>query len=192
MALGLHLSQRLTQSMVLAPQLQQSLAMLQAPTLELKALIEQELEQNPVLEEVAAPELELPEKPVTDLGDTADATATPDPAERADDLPDAPTDPDSEKNSDAIGDDFQAEFDKLVQMDQEWRDSVSQTSAPIRQSTEDEEKRQFMFDSLTAETSLAEFLMEQVRESDLNDEHRIIAELIVGNVDYYGYLKASV
>ena len=178
--------------MVLAPQLQQSLAMLQAPTLELKALIEQELEQNPVLEEVAAPELELPEKPVTDLGDTADATATPDPAERADDLPDAPTDPDSEKNSDAIGDDFQAEFDKLVQMDQEWRDSVSQTSAPIRQSTEDEEKRQFMFDSLTAETSLAEFLMEQVRESDLNDEHRIIAELIVGNVDDYGYLKASV
>jgi RNA polymerase sigma-54 factor len=192
MALGLHLSQRLTQSMVLAPQLQQSLAMLQAPTLELKALIEQELEQNPVLEEVAAPELELPEKPVMDLGDTADATATPDPAERADDLPDAPTDPDSEKNSDAIGDDFQAEFDKLVQMDQEWRDSVSQTSAPIRQSTEDEEKRQFMFDSLTAETSLAEFLMEQVRESDLNDEHRIIAELIVGNVDDYGYLKASV
>ena len=178
--------------MVLAPQLQQSLALLQAPTLELKALIEQELEQNPVLEEVAAPEIELPEKPVKDLGDTADATATPDPAERADDLPDAPADADSEKNSDAPGDDFQAEFDKLVQMDQEWRDSVSQTIAPIRQSTEDEEKRQFMFDSLTAETSLAEFLMEQVRESDLNDEQRATAELIIGNVDDYGYLKATV
>jgi len=84
MALGLQLSQRLTQSMVLAPQLQQSLALLQAPTLELKALIEQELEQNPVLEEVAAPELELPEKPVTDFADTADTLAPPDPAERAD------------------------------------------------------------------------------------------------------------
>jgi DNA-directed RNA polymerase specialized sigma54-like protein len=35
---------------VLAPQLQQSLALLQAPTLELKALVEQELQQNPVLE----------------------------------------------------------------------------------------------------------------------------------------------
>jgi RNA polymerase sigma-54 factor len=192
MALGLHLSQRLTQSMVLAPQLQQSLALLQAPTLELKALVEQELEQNPVLEEVAAPELELPETPVAEIGDTADATASPDPAERADDAPDAPADPDSEKNSDAPGDDFQAEFDKLVQIDQEWRDNVSRTNAPIRQSTEDEEKRQFMFDSLTAETSLAEFLMEQVRESDLNDEHRIIAELIIGNVDDYGYLKATV
>ena len=56
---GLQLSQRLTQSLVLAPQLQQSLALLQAPTLELKALVEQELEQNPVLEEIAEPETEL-------------------------------------------------------------------------------------------------------------------------------------
>ena len=49
MAQGLHLSQRLSMSQVLAPQLQQSLALLQAPTLELKALVEQELEQNPLL-----------------------------------------------------------------------------------------------------------------------------------------------
>jgi RNA polymerase sigma-54 factor len=189
MALGLQLSQRLTQSLVLAPQLQQSLALLHAPTLELKALIEQELEQNPVLEEVAAPELELPEKPAEDFADNTDAAAIPDPAERADD---APADPDAGKNSDTGADDFQAEFDKLVQMDQEWRDSVSQTNAPIRQSTEDEEKRQFMFDSLTAETSLAEFLMEQVRESDLTGDQRNTAELIIGNIDDYGYLKATV
>ena len=38
---GIHLSQRLVQSQVLAPQLQQSLALLQAPVLDLKALVEQ-------------------------------------------------------------------------------------------------------------------------------------------------------
>src|ERR1700744_3945911 len=48
---GLQLTQRLSQSLGLAPQLQQSLALLQAPTLELKALVEAELQQNPVLEE---------------------------------------------------------------------------------------------------------------------------------------------
>ncbi|HUB87741.1 MAG TPA: RNA polymerase sigma-54 factor, partial [Verrucomicrobiae bacterium] len=186
---GLQLSARLTQSMVLAPQLQQSLALLQAPTLELKALVEQELQQNPVLEEIASPELELPEKPGTDVGETSDATPSPDPAERLDDQPD---DSDSEKNADAPVDDFQAEFDKLVQLDQEWRDHFSQTNIPIRQSAEDEEKRQFMFDSLTVETSLAEFLMEQARESDLSEEQRPIAELIIGNIDDYGYLKATV
>jgi len=175
--------------MVLAPQLQQSLALLQAPTLELKALVEQELQQNPVLEEIASPELELPEKPGTDVGETSDATPSPDPAERLDDQPD---DSDSEKNADAPVDDFQAEFDKLVQLDQEWRDHFSQTNIPIRQSAEDEEKRQFMFDSLTVETSLAEFLMEQARESDLSEEQRPIAELIIGNIDDYGYLKATV
>ena len=55
MAQGLHLSQKMALSQVLAPQLQQSLALLQAPTLELKALVEQELQQNPVLEENATP-----------------------------------------------------------------------------------------------------------------------------------------
>ena len=49
MSAGLHLSQRLSQQMVLSPQLQQSLALLQAPVLELKAMVEQELQQNPVL-----------------------------------------------------------------------------------------------------------------------------------------------
>ena len=70
MAQGLQLSQRLTQSLVLAPQLQQSLALLQAPTLELKALVEQELQQNPVLEEVPEQETDLHEKSVD--GDEAD------------------------------------------------------------------------------------------------------------------------
>jgi RNA polymerase sigma-54 factor len=178
--------------MVLAPQLQQSLALLQAPTLELKALVEQELQQNPVLEEIASPELELPEIPLTELGDNSDATAKADPAERVDDTPDVPTEADLDKADAVPNDDFQEEFDKLVQMDQEWRDHFSQTNAPIRQTTEDEERRQFMFDSLTAGTSLAQTLMDQVRESDLNEEQRAIGELIIGNIDDYGYLKTPV
>src|SRR5258705_12725749 len=62
MAQGLQLSQRLTQSLVLAPQLQHSLALLQAPTLELKALVEQELQQNPVLEETTDAETEMQDR----------------------------------------------------------------------------------------------------------------------------------
>jgi RNA polymerase sigma-54 factor len=189
MVQGLQLSTRLTQSMVLAPQLQQSLALLQAPMLELKALVEQELQQNPVLEEVEGSELELPDKPVEDTGDTSDATAKLDPAERADD---APSDSDFDKADAAPADDFQEEFDKLVQLDQEWRDNFSQSNAPIRQSAEDEEKRQFMFDSLTVGTSFTQMLMDQARESDLTDEQRAIAELVIGNIDDYGYLKTTV
>src|SRR5450432_2526304 len=192
MVQGLQLSTRLTQSMVLAPQLQQSLALLQAPMLELKALVEQELQQNPVLEEVEGSEIELPDKPIKDTGETSDAAAAPDPSERVEE---SPVDSDFDKTDSAEAapaDDFQEEFDKLVQLDQEWRDNFSQTSSPIRQTTEDEERRQFMFDSLTVGISFTQMLMDQARESDLTDDQRAIAELVIGNIDEYGYLKATV
>src|SRR5579885_3345982 len=72
MSVGLQLSQRMTQSLVLAPQLQQSLALLQAPTLELKALVEQELQQNPVLEEAPAPEADQIEKIKAEDGESGE------------------------------------------------------------------------------------------------------------------------
>jgi RNA polymerase sigma-54 factor len=183
MAQGLQLSQRLTQSLVLAPQLQQSLALLQAPTLELKALVEQELQQNPVLEETAEPETEQQEPSDSDVPET------PDPAEPPEDVA---FDAAAEKSAADPVDDFQAEFDRLVQLDQEWRDHFAQTNLPSRASAEEEEKRQFMFDSLVAGTSLQEMLLEQVRESSLPPDQLPIAEMLIGNVDEYGYLKATI
>ncbi len=182
---GLQLSQRLTQSLVLAPQLQQSLALLQAPTLELKALVEAELQQNPVLEEVPDQEMDTGEKPPSDEDD---APAVADLAEPPEDMK---FDDATEKPSAEPVDDFQAEFEKLVQMDQEWRDQFSGANTAIRSTTEDEERRQFMFDSLTAEASLAQHLVEQVRDTDLNEEQQGIAELLIGNIDDYGYLMAT-
>lgn len=174
----------MTQSLVLAPQLQQSLALLQAPTMELKALVEEELQQNPVLEEVAEATPEMAERredgeTVTDLSD---------PTEPPEDVN---FDPATEKPAEPQ-DDFQAEFEHLSQLDQEWRDHYAQTSGPIRASAEDEERRQFMFDSLVAGTSLQEKLLEQVRDSELREDLWPIAELIIGNIDDYGYLKASI
>lgn len=175
---------------VLAPQLQQSLALLQAPTLELKALVEQELQQNPLLEEVQAEEQDQVDRPTSEA-DTQMVTK----AEAADPTEppaDVNFDPATEKpNSDPV-DDFQAEFERLTQLDQEWRDHFAETNIPMRSSPEDEEKRQFMFDSLASGTSLQEHLMEQLRLSELTEEQRPIAEMLIGNIDDYGYLKATV
>ena len=167
---GLQLSQRMTQSLVLAPQLQQSLALLQAPTLELKALVEQELQQNPVLEEVMDQDLDLREKnPDSDEADAPEVTDFAEPPE------DVKFDAATEKSEDPV-DDFQAEFEKLVQMDQDWRDHFSQTNVVNRASAEDEERREFMFNSLTVEASLAQHLMEQVRDTSLSEEDRAVAK----------------
>src|SRR3982751_2932976 len=103
MAQSLQLSKKMSLSQVLAPQLQQSLALLQAPTLELKALIEQELQQNPVLEENVNGELDQENKPQ----EASPAEIAADPAEPPADLN---FDPATEKATDPV-DDFQAEFD---------------------------------------------------------------------------------
>src|SRR2546426_6400035 len=164
MAQGLYLSQKMMLSQVLAPQLQQSLALLQAPTLELKALVEHELQQNPVLEELPTGQLEPTDKAeaaAESAQDSLDPTEPP---------ADVMYDPALEKARNGPVDDFQAEFEKLTQLDQEWRDHFAQTNIPTRRSEEDEEKRQFMFDSLTTKTSLQEDLLEQGRESDLPKE----------------------
>ena len=88
-------------------------------------------------------------------------------------------------------DDFKAEFEKLVQLDQEWRDHFSQTNAPIRHSAEDEEKAAVHVRFHRGGHLLQEMLLEQVRESNLTEEQRPIAELLIGNIDDYGYLKAT-
>jgi RNA polymerase sigma-54 factor len=189
MAQGLHLAQRLTQLLVLSPQMQQSLALLQAPTLELKALVEQELQQNPVLEEVAVNDTEQSEKLKSDEGEPEEAA---DPAEPpADTAFDAETETNEKASDQQPADDFLAEFERLAQMDQEWRDHFAATNVPIRQSAEEEERRQFMFDSLVAPTSLQEVLLEQVRDSGLTEDDRRIAEMLIGNIDDHGYLKAN-
>lgn len=176
----MYLTQKLSQQQVLSPQQQQSLAILQAPILELRALIEQELEQNPVLEEVPTTQTDETNIPLIKKDDPTEPP------------PDVYYDSAIEKPGNQPVDDFQAEFERLVKLDQEWKEHFSEINVPLRTPDVDEEKRQFMFDSITSETSLSEFLMEQVRLSDLPRDKWQIAEMIIGNIDENGYLKATI
>ncbi len=180
MSQGLYLTQKLAQQQVLAPQMQQSLAILQAPILELRSLVEQELQQNPVLEE--APPQPTPE-------DETSAIKKEDPTEPPADVY---YDPAVEKPSNQPVDDFQVEFEKLAMLDQEWKEKFSETNQPLRSADVEEEKRKYMFDSLTSETSLSEFLLEQMRLSDLPPDKYPVAEMIIGNIDENGYLQATI
>jgi RNA polymerase sigma-54 factor len=185
MSQGLHLSQRLSQQMVLSPQLQQSLALLQAPVLELKTMVELELQQNPVLEEAPAAEITAEEREERgdDVSNPIDPTEPP---------ADVQFDPATEKPATEPVDKFDADMQRLLQMDQEWKDHFAATNTRTRATPEDEERRQFMFDSLVAGTSLQEHLIEQVRMADLAEELRPVAEMIIGNIDDRGFLQAGV
>jgi RNA polymerase sigma-54 factor len=178
MAQGLYLSQKMALQQMLAPQLQQSLALLQAPMLELKALVNQELEQNPVLEELPELDPKNKETPGESTSETGDDQA--------------PEDFSTTDNSAESAEEWQSQIEKLSQLDQEWRDYFSETALPApRHSKEDEDRRQHMFDSLTTTTSLQETLRDQVRLSDLDASQYQIADLLIGNIDDHGYLKAT-
>src|SRR5580693_8511861 len=64
---GLH--QRQTQSLVLAPQLRQSLKILQVAALDLRSVIQEELQSNPTLEELPMDGMNT-EKPEPDNGNS--------------------------------------------------------------------------------------------------------------------------
>jgi RNA polymerase sigma-54 factor len=148
---GLSQTQSLSQQQVLAPQLQQSLQILQAPMLELRNLIQQELCTNPTLEE--------------------DITE--------------PTIEDKKQEHD----EFQEEFDRLAKLDEEWRDYMSQTQSYSGRSAEEEERRQFFFDSIVGQETLQQHLLDQVHSSELSESDRQLAELIIGNIDDSGFLQ---
>src|SRR5436189_525061 len=158
-AQGMHQSQNLSLQQVLAPQLQQSLLILQAPLLELRNLVQQEMETNPVLEELAT---------------EPNADGTEDPP--------APTKADEE---------FKAEFEQLAKLDDEWRDYMAQSGSYSARSQEDEEKRQFFFDSIATQETLQQHLMGQLNQTPLSADDRKTAELIIGNIDDNGFLQTT-
>jgi len=160
-SVGMQQGQVLSLQQVLAPQLQQSLQILQAPTLELRSLVQQELEVNPVLEE-------LPSEPA------ADEFATP-----------------NESSETVAADDFDREFAELARIDDEWRDHFAQNQSYNSRSSEDEERRQFFFDSITTQTTLQQHLLDQLRLHDLSPGDFKLGELIIGNIDDDGYLQST-
>ncbi|MBL7114851.1 MAG: RNA polymerase factor sigma-54 [Kiritimatiellae bacterium] len=154
--LSLAQTQRL--QMVLAPQLRQSLEMLQVPMLELRTMIQKELEQNPTIEEL------------------------PQDGERVEIEPgsDSPED-NSELN-------FDEEFEALAKLDDEWRDYYFQNLQTRSYSDDEEDKRQFMLESLQQSESLQEHLINQLNLAGLSEGERQIGEMVIGSIDDDGYL----
>lgn len=160
---GLQQVQRLSLQQILAPQLQQSLHLLQVSALELRSLVQEELQQNPLIEE--APK----EAPPIEVEGTGEA-------------------PETTKSDTKAELDFKEEFEVLSKLDDEWREYFSATNSFRGRSPEQEEQRQHFFDSIVEQKSLQQQLLEQLKFAAPDDEARKVAELIVGNINDDGYL----
>jgi RNA polymerase sigma-54 factor len=160
-AQGMQQRQSLALQQVLSPQLQQSLLILQTPLLELRNLVQQEMETNPVLEE-------LPE----------DSGAN----ERSE------TETSADEN---FRDEFEKLASLDEEWRDYMAQSASSNFDGRRGSKEADEKRQFLFDSIPVQETLQQNLIAQLNQTVLSADDRKVAELIIGNIDDDGFLQST-
>lgn len=198
--LGQDLSQRQSQHLVLSAQLRQSLKILQVAALDLRSVIQEELQTNPTLEEQPPDDISL-ERSAEDAA-KADAPASDTAAiNNADSSSDNEAGDGSDPTSLAANEggapsealDFSAgkEYEALQKLDEDWRDYMANAGGAQPYTTEDAEKRQHFLDSMVAETSLQEHLLGQADLADLPAPVAEALRYLIGSLDDRGYLTQT-
>ncbi|MGA2016995.1 MAG: RNA polymerase factor sigma-54 [Opitutaceae bacterium] len=176
------LRQRQTQSLVLAPQLRQSLKILQVAALDLRSVIQEELQANPTLEELPMEGMS-PEKA---NAENAEADSHGDePVASPEGAPEPVTDSKREEM------DFSKEFEILGKIDDDWRDYMASAGGTQSYSAADAERRQHFFDSVATEPSLQEHLMRQAEMADLSPKAIEAMQHLLGSLDDRGFLTVT-
>ncbi|MBT7166660.1 MAG: RNA polymerase factor sigma-54 [Victivallales bacterium] len=159
------LVQALRQEQVMAPHQIQALEILLATIPELEQRITAELVENPTLELLESAGQSLAGNPVE--GEQGEAARE-----------DAAT---AAEKDEALA--------TLIAMQEDWRDHATPRAATDSYSSDDVERRQHFFDSLTVERTLQEELQEQLREvPGLDGKMLEICAQVVGSIDERGYL----
>jgi RNA polymerase sigma-54 factor len=181
MALETKLYQRLSQQLVMTPQLRQAIKILQVSRAELETLIDEELAQNPVLEE--GQEQVEAEEEMPSRTDTSMETGTNGTDEWAEGAGQRETTNELEPNERMADIDWKDYFDNYSN---DWHEP------PVVSAADDDEKRPALENTLVRSTSLTEHLIWQLRLSGLDLIEESVAALIIGNMDKDGYLMVAI
>lgn len=176
MALELRQNLKLAQQLVMTPQLQQAIKLLQLSRIELIETINQELESNPVLEEGAAEE----KTPAED-------------AERLKPREEEGTWGGESMPALASSEEEKTPWEKQALQEVNWQDFWDDDHKTQLPSYSFEQKEAPNYENILTRTSdLTDHLMWQLQMARLSDQERRIGALIIGNLNNNGYLKATV
>ncbi len=164
MALEQKLSLKLSQKLVMTPSLQQAIKLLQMTRMELQTVVAQELVENPVLEE----------------GDETFESETPSEEEEEAAEPKA-----EEVASEEL--DHQESMDD-IDLDAYFNDYLEGSTGPPMFEAREAPPLE---NTLTREPDLYDHLLWQLHMTDVSEQQREIAEVIIGNLDPDGFLVAS-
>ena len=167
MAMEMRQQLKLSQQLVMTPQLQQAIKLLQLSRMELVDLVREEMLENPVLEDDVETQREV----------------------SADDLPGAKTASDAQTSDTPAEKEVKADESSVSEID--WENYLDNyTMAPPMPSYRaDSDDLPSLEATLTRSESLFDHLEWQLNMSELSDERKAIGQLILGNIDADGYIK---
>jgi RNA polymerase sigma-54 factor len=169
MALSQRLDLRQTQALVMTPQLQQAIKLLQLSNLELSVFIESEIEQNPLLERDEA----------ADDGPGEETAAA------GDDAPDAEEAEEAERWREAAGEDGEGKLD-LAGDPAAWQTHASGGNGHAQSDLPGLDQ------TLSRPTTLREHLLAQLSVDIADPVDRVIGVHLVDLVDDAGYLQGDI
>lgn len=162
MAIELRQQLKLSQQLIMTPQLQMAIKLLQLSKLELVDVIQQEMEKNPALEEVQ-------EFDSDEILEKKEETA----AETVTEVQDV-------------------KIEENIKNDIDWSNYLDEYNSPGRTLYETERKEAPAYETFISEKkSLQDHLLWQFLMTRPSEEDEQAASQIIGNIDKDGYLKAS-
>ena len=178
MGLELKQSLKLSQQLVMTPQLQQAIRLLQLSRMELEQEIAVEMEQNPALEVAAeTAEEQLAEKAPGEASLEAENI-------------EAPAQSEAQNNTSADVTEVTSET-KTADIDWEQYLESYQTlghTAPVARDSGSEDMPGYEA-TLTKKESLSDHLLEQLSMLELTEEEQRVGQEIIGNIDEHGYFR---
>jgi RNA polymerase sigma-54 factor len=189
---------RLRQQLVMTPQLQQAIKILQLSLPELEAVVQNELDSNPMLEpldqsvaESAANAVQAEDVNLPADGEPLPAEPEPGANERESEWErvagEAPAPSIETEAADAAAEMREPSLDKL-----DWREYLETYSNNWQDGevpNDDDERRQALENTLTRKASLEDHLIWQLRMSSLDHEEQRIGATIIYNLNGDGYLE---
>ena len=174
----LRLDLRLSQKLIMTPQLQQAIKLLQLSRLELQQTLSQHLMENPLLEEVQTDaDAEEPETATTEEWEQNQQSG----GAGGEQEPSEGSKPEDTEKPDEIS---QGSWDDYFGGDRiaggRGSSSASQEELPSYEQT------------LAKPTSLEEHLLWQLALTEMPDAEKATARIIIGNIDDDGYLRTSI
>ncbi len=157
--------QHLAQRLIMSAHMQQAIHVLQLPLQELEPFIEEQVVLNPLLE------------------------ITPDEDEEAQEREEEnrETNPDDEEREVSISD---QDLSILNRLEEDFRDHFAESEpVPIKRSSEEDKFKTYLEQSICANLTLQEQLLRQAHESFESEKELKIAEILIGYIDEYGFLK---